>query len=170
MDWTDTLKSVAPTVATALLGPLGGAAVTAIGSIFGVDGATTDKIKKIITDGQMTPEQVSQLKALEMQYQDNEKERGFKYAELATDNTKDARQMQSTVRSWIPGALAIGVTVGFFGILAAMLYGVKVNDNNALLILLGSLGTSWGAVINFYFGSSQSSQAKDATIFNLKRG
>lgn len=170
MDWTDTLKSVAPTVATALLGPLGGAAVTAIGSIFGVDGATTDKIKKIITDGQMTPEQVSQLKALEMQYQDNEKERGFKYADLAASNTKDARQMQSMVRSWIPGALAIGVTVGFFGILAAMLYGVKVNDNNALLILLGSLGTSWGAVINFYFGSSQSSQAKDATISNLTRG
>lgn len=92
MDWSDTLKAIAPTVASALLGPLGGVAVTAIGSIFGVDNATTDQIKKVITDSQMTPDQIGKLKELEMQYQQTEKERGFRYAELAFKDRDSARQ------------------------------------------------------------------------------
>ena len=40
MNWVDTLKTLAPTVAVALGGPLAGAAVTAIGSIFGMSDPT----------------------------------------------------------------------------------------------------------------------------------
>lgn len=70
-----------------------------------------------------------------------------------------------TSKSNIPATLAISITAGFFGVLALMLLGVwKPNDNNALLILLGSLGTSWGSVINFYFGSTIGSARKDEII------
>jgi len=92
MDWLSTLKSLAPTVASALLGPLGGVAVSAIGSLLGVSEATQDKIAEVIQSGQMTPEQISQLKQLELQYQNTEKERGFKYAELAFKDRDSARQ------------------------------------------------------------------------------
>lgn len=91
-DWKETLKQLAPTVATALLGPAGGIAVSAIGSIFGITDATPDSIAKAIKSGQITPEQITEIKKLELQYQNDEKERGFKYAELAFKDKDSARQ------------------------------------------------------------------------------
>jgi hypothetical protein len=92
MDWMATIKSIAPTVATAFLGPLGGVAVSAVGDLLGVSEATQDKIAKAITAGQLTPEQISELKKLELEYQENEKNRGFKYAELAFQDRDSARK------------------------------------------------------------------------------
>jgi hypothetical protein len=89
MDW---LKQLAPTVATALLGPLGGVAISALGNILGVSDATQEKITEAIQGGRMTPEQISELKKLELQYQNDEKERGFKYAELAFKDRDSARK------------------------------------------------------------------------------
>jgi hypothetical protein len=71
----DFLKGIAPTLASALLGPLGGVAVSAIGKVFGIDSATTSDITKAFQDGKLTPEQLSQLKALELQYQNDERAR-----------------------------------------------------------------------------------------------
>lgn len=91
MDWLATLKSVAPTVAAALFGPLGAVAIASVGELLGVSEATKDKISDIILTGQMTPEQVGKLKELELEYQNNEKERGFKYAELSFKDRDSAR-------------------------------------------------------------------------------
>ena len=91
MDWLDTLKKLAPTVATAFLGPLGGVAVAAIGNVLGVSEATQDKIAQVIQQGQLTPEQITAIKQLELQYQENEKERQFKYSELAFKDRDSAR-------------------------------------------------------------------------------
>lgn len=92
MDWMATIKSIAPTVATAFLGPLGGIAVSAVGNLLGVSEATQDKIAQAITTGQLTPDQISELKKLELEYQENEKNRGFKYAELAFQDRDSARK------------------------------------------------------------------------------
>ena len=83
MDWSKILGTICPTVASALFGPLGGAAIAAVGDLLGVSNATKDKISEIIQSGQMTPEQIGKLRELELEYQNNEKERGFRYAELS---------------------------------------------------------------------------------------
>jgi len=88
---------------------------------------------------------------------------GLNFEELAVQDRKSAREMQTTTRSWIPPLLAIIITVGFFGILVGMMSG-KVTSSDALMLLLGSLGTAWTGVISFYFGSSASSQNKDALL------
>jgi hypothetical protein len=79
---------------------------------------------------------------------------------LATDDRKSARDLQIATKSWIPGVLAIGVTIGFFGILIGLMTD-NVTKSDALLLMLGSLGTAWTAIVSFYFGSSASSQNKD---------
>ena len=103
MDWMSTIKSLAPTVATALGGPLAGVAVQALGSVFGVSDATQDKIAAVIENSQMTPDHIAEIKRIELQYQDNEKERGFKYAELAFKDRDSARQ--ANVAGGIQGRL-----------------------------------------------------------------
>ncbi len=158
------LKGIAPTLASALLGPMGGIAVSAIGNILGINSATTESISKVLQDGKLTPEQLSSIKQLELQYQNDEKERGFKYSELEFQDTISARHMQEVTQSNVPPLLATLVTVGFFGILVFMLMNEAYKPTEPLLVMLGSLGTAWTMIIGFYFGSSHGSQSKDAML------
>jgi hypothetical protein len=165
-DWTETLKALAPTVASALLGPMGGIAVTTLGGIFGVSSPTQDKIADVITNAQLTPDHIAEIKKLELQYQDDEKERGFKYSELEFRDGDSARNMQVATHSTMPPILAIIVTVGFFSILIFMVMNSAYKPTEPLLVMLGSLGTAWTGIIGFYFGSSHGSQAKDKLLAN----
>lgn len=159
----DFLAGLAPTVLSAILGPLGGVAVAGLGKIFGIDSATQSDIAKVISDGRITPEQLAQIKALELQYQNDEKERGFRYAELEFKNTADARAMQVETKSYFPATLSTFITAGFFGILSFMLLS-DVKPSEPLLIMLGALGAAFSSVCNFWIGSSNSSQRKDALL------
>ena len=166
MEWINTIKTLAPTVATALGSPLAGAAISALGSIFGVDDPTKEKIGKLFADGQVTEEQLTELRKLEMVYQNEEKERGFRYVELSYKDTENARAMQIATKSNIPPILAIIVTVGFFGILGFLILNSQYKPTEPLLVMLGSLGTAWTMIIGFYFGSSHGSQNKDTLLAN----
>ena len=85
------------------------------------------------------------------------------FAKLNVEDRKSARDMQTITRSFIPPALAVGVTVGFFGILFGLMYG-QIQHAPQIDIMLGSLGTAWTGIISFYFGSSASSQNKDQLL------
>lgn len=154
MSW---IEQVAPTIATALGGPLAGLAVQAISKAIGVD---ADETKRLIDDGKLTAEQIAQVKMAELDLQKQAKSLGLDFEKLATEDRKSARDMQSTTKSWVPPVLAITITLGFFGILLALMFG-QVQKTDEVMIMLGSLGTAWSGVIGFYFGSSASSQNKD---------
>lgn len=162
MDW---LKQVAPTLATALLGPLGGLAVQAIGAAVGIDQPTRDKVEKALTSGQVSGEQLVALKSAELAFAAKMKELDIDVDRLHVEDRKSARDMQIQTKSRIPGALALMITMGFFGILIGMMTGsFKASENQALLIMLGALGAAWGAVVNFYYGSSRGSEEKNAML------
>ena len=77
--------------------------------------------------------------------------------------------MQTEAKDWIPRALAISVTLGYFGLIASVLIsGLPLNGSEVLLMLLGTLSAGWTGVMAFYFGSSSGSQKKDAMIHNSK--
>lgn len=160
------IKGLAPTVASALLGPLGGVAVAAIGKIVGIDGATTAQISQAFQDGKITPDHLAEIKKLELQYQNDEKERQFKYVDLEFQDTKSARDMQIATNSQIPAILTIIITVGFFGILAWMMHNPSVKDSAPLMVMLGQLSAGWAACVGFWFGSSHGSQNKDVLLAN----
>ena len=164
MDYTAIIKTVAPWIGTAMGGPLGGLAVDAITSALGLSSKTTDAVKAAISGA--TPEQMLALKQADLDFQVKMQALGFDHVEkleqLATDNTRDARAMQVVVRSRVPAILSILITFGFFGILVGMMMGkLATTENQALLIMLGALGAAWGAVVNYYFGSSAGSARKD---------
>jgi hypothetical protein len=155
MEW---LKQIAPTVASALGGPLAGMAVSAISKAIGVE---PDKVQDVISTGKLDSEQIAQIKIAEIDLQRQANELGLNFEKLAVDDRKSARDMQMATRSWVPPVLAASVTVGFFAILIGMMFGkMSVADNTALTMMLGSLGTAWTGIIAYYFGSSAGSQAK----------
>lgn len=166
MNWLDTLKKIAPTVASALGGPLAGVAVTAIGELFGMESPTADKIKTAIENGSLTGQQIADLRQLELKLKSEEAERGFKYAELEYKNVADARAMKVATNSLFPEILSGLITVGFFGILGWMMYKPSAIDSQPLLIMLGSLGAAFGAVINFWLGSNKGSDRTKELLAN----
>lgn len=155
MDW---LKQIAPTVASALGGPLAGMAVAAISKAVGVE---EDKVQDLISSNKMSADQIAQLKNAELELKKQENELGLNFEKLAVEDRKSARDMQTATRSKVPPILAGVVTVGFFAVLLGMMLGkLSIADNTALTMMLGSLGTAWTGIIAFYFGSSAGSQAK----------
>jgi hypothetical protein len=157
MNW---LEQIAPTIASCLGGPLAGLAVTAISKVLNIN---ESDVNKTIESGKLTADQIAALKQAELQLQSQAQQLGLNFEQLAVQDRSSARSMQATTKSWIPGALAIFVTVGFFGILYALMSGYATKSDE-LMIMLGSLGTAWTGIIGFYFGSSAGSQAKDVLL------
>jgi hypothetical protein len=163
MDWQQIIKTVAPWIGTALGGPLGGMAVEAAANALGVPTKTTDAVKQALSG--VTPEQMLALKKADQDFSLSMQALGFKQLTdleaIAAGDRKDARAMQIATRSTLPFILSIVVTVGYFGVLVGMMLGVlHVNDSQALLLMLGSLGTGWGMVMAFNFGTTADSGRK----------
>ena len=154
------LEQIAPTIASALLGPAGGLAVSAISKALGID---EKDVQNTIDSGKLSADQLASLKQAEIELQAKAQELGLDFEKLAVDDRKSARDMQAATKSSIPAILAIGVTIGFFGILIGLMTD-NVTKSDALLLMLGSLGTAWTAIVSFYFGSSASSQNKDEML------
>ena len=167
MDWKNVISTVAPWIGTALGSPLGGMAVSAIADALNLDDKTEGAIKTALSGA--SPEQLLALKNADQEFALRMQEIGFKneqaLAALAVDNTKDARDLQKVTRSWVPSALSIIITLGFLGILVGMMSGeLTSSDNQALLIMLGALGAAFGAVINYWLGSTMGSSRKTELI------
>lgn len=153
MEW---LKTVAPTIATALGGPLAGMAVSAVAKAIGV---SPDEVQSVISSGKLTAEQVASIQLAELELKKQAQSMNLDFAKLMAEDKKSARDMQIATKSWIPALLAVFVTIGFFGILLGLMT-EHFKTSDALMLMLGSLATAWTGVMAFYFGSSASSQAK----------
>ena len=157
MSW---IESIAPTIASCLGGPLAGLAVEAVSKSLGID---PNAVQDTINSGKLTADQIASIQSAEIALKAKAQEMNLDFEQLAVQDRKSARDMQTTTKSFIPPLLALIITLGFFGILIGMMTG-KVTSSDALMLLLGSLGTAWTGVISFYFGSSASSQNKDALL------
>lgn len=163
MDFGAIIKTVAPWIGTALSGPLGGMAIEAASAALGLSDKTADAVRQAVQGA--TPEQMLALKQADQQFAVQMQALGFKQVSdleaIAAGDRKDARDLQRSTRSPVPAWLSVLVTLGYFGILVGMMTGkLKVEDSQALLIMLGSLSTAWGMVMAFWFGTTNDSGRK----------
>jgi hypothetical protein len=157
MDW---LAQIAPTIATAFGGPLAGMAVSAVSKALGI---APEEVQNVISSGKLDASQVAAIQMAELELKKQAQSMNLDFARLVAEDKKSARDMQIATKSLIPSVMAVGVTIGFFGILFGLMYG-KIDHAPQIDIMLGSLGTAWTGIISFYFGSSAGSQAKDQLL------
>jgi len=133
--------------------------------IFDIGGKILDRV---IPDPKVKAE--AQAKLLELQQNGELKLEEFdvKREEIAAGDRDSARQREIQVKDKTPAILAALITVGFFAILGYMLVeGMPESGKDALLIMLGALGSAWTGVVAYYFGSSAGSRDKDYTISSM---
>jgi len=157
MEW---LKTLAPLVGTALGGPLGGAAASFLADKLGIQTSTVEAVTEVLNSGKMSPDQIAQIKSAELEFKKFLEQNKIDLEKIHMENTRSARDMQINTRSSFPAVLSAGITTGFFGILGWMLYDENITNSEPILIMLGSLGAAFGAVVNFWLGSTAGGQAK----------
>ena len=154
-DLFNILKGIAPTLATAVAGPLGGAAVTALANKLGVSDSVDAVAKAISGD----PAAAQKIAELELEYaklntQDRDSARKA-YAAIAT--SENATKLDKLV---VP-VLALGVVGLAFLLIGVLMFVDTPNDQQQLVIFaLGFITSAAGQVLSFYFGSSQGSRDK----------
>lgn len=164
------VKTLAPTIGTALGGPLVGGAITALENVFGITPApsASDDDRQTTLAAAIsgaTPEQLAAMRKADQDYAVAMAQAGFKdtetLASLSVQDRQSARQMQIATKSWTAPFLALAITFGFFTVMALVMFvPMQQPAHDATMLLLGSLGTAWTAVVAYYFGSSASSDRK----------
>lgn len=163
---TDFLKSLVPMIGTALGGPLGGAAASFIADKLGLDSKDVKAVSDVLNSGKMTPDQITQLKLAEIDFQKFLEANKIKLEEIAALDRTSAREMLKSTRSHVPAALTYLLTAGFFGVLGLMFYAPELKESAPLMIMLGSLGTAWTSACAFWFGTTSNSKDKTDLLMN----
>ena len=143
--------AVAPTLGTALGGPLGGAAASAIAGVLGCDN-DPQSLQKALSKA--TPEQLTEIKKAELDFEARMKELDVDLYALQTADTADARKHFS--KDWTARFLAITLCLLFAGYIVLVTILPPDQNSDAIInLILGSITGSFSTVIAFYFGSSQ---------------
>ena len=147
---TNIIGAVAPTLGTALGGPMGGMAAKMISEVLGVPN-NSKSINQAIAVA--TPEQMLQLKQAEQAFEVQMKELEVDVFALEVQDKQDARGAFS--KDWTARIMGIVVVGGFMGYIFLVTLQPPEQNSEALInLVLGYLGGLASAVISFYFGAS----------------
>lgn len=155
------LTTIAPTIATALGGPLAGVATQKLLGALGMTEETKpEELMKTIANA--TPEQLLEIKKVEQQFILDLKKLDIDVMKIQAGDTASARQREVATQDWTPRLLA--------GLILSLYIGVQwyilghVIDQGMREIVMRSLGTldaAVGLILGYYFGSSLGSHLKD---------
>ena len=144
------IGAVAPTLGTALGGPMGGMAAKMISDVLGVPN-NSKSIEKAMAEA--TPEQMLELKKTEQAFELQMKELEVDVFALETADIQDARGKFS--KDWTARIIGIVVVGGFMGYIFLVTLQPPEQNSEALInLVLGYLGGLASAIISFYFGAS----------------
>ncbi|TAN59644.1 hypothetical protein EPN18_10095 [bacterium] len=168
-DWKSLVETVAPTLATALGGPLAGMATQAISAaVLGKPDGTHDDLSAALESA--TPDTLLKLKQAEQDFAVKMKELDIDFERVSADDRKSARSREEQIKDSTPKILAYAYTGGFFAVLATQ-FAIAVIGINIQGSLLRSLDITLGVLIaimlgvkEYYYGSSSGSARKSEMI------
>jgi hypothetical protein len=162
MDWREVIGAVAPTIATALGGPLAGLGVEALGKALGISEPNVKKLQDVLAHGQLTGDHIAALKQAEMAIKIRMRELDIQEEQLASVDRDSARKMQISNKSLVPPVLATLIVILVCTAEGMLLFGTFPSTADPILIgrIMGTLDSALMLVLSFYFGSSSSSERK----------
>ena len=152
MKW-DSIKNlvgaVAPTIGSAIGGPVGAGAGKILAQVLGVP-AEPQAVQKALSEA--TPEQLAEIKKADLAYKTRLAELEVDIFELENADRASAREMAKG--DWTPKVLAL-LAFLFFGGYVTVVTISPYEQNEAIInLVLGYLGGIVSAVVSFYFGAS----------------
>ena len=165
MSWKKTLATLAPTVATALGGPLAGMATKVVADKLGLKQTDPTKreaaIEAVIMGGD--PTELAKVREAEQAFELEMERMGIERDKLNAQDRGNARAMAIAKGMGPQIMLSAIYTAGFFGLMYGVFFGHVTVDESmepTMNILLGVLGAGQAQIMNFMFGSSSGSKAK----------
>ena len=172
MDWKEigsVIGKAAPVLGSVLSGPAGiivSAAGALVSSKLGCE-STPEAVQKVLTT---SPDALIKIRQIEA----DERAKLLEYQSFQTqfdlENLKSARQREADIAktapwiSWATTCISSVITLGFFSMLAIVLKVGSQEIGEAGVLLLGSLASAFGAVVQYYLGSSLGSAKKDQVM------
>lgn len=154
-DWKSLVSSVAPTIATALYGPLAGMAVKAVGEAIGVEKPTEDTVSAALANA--TPDMLLKIKQADQDFAARMKELDIKVAELETKDRDSARSMMIQTKAKTPAVLSYFVVILITVVYCYLIMGDYSQLTVSDLVLgriLGTLDTAFAVVLTYWLGSA----------------
>lgn len=155
------IGAIAPTLGTALGGPLGGLAAQVLVGALGIE---PDKVDQMIA--QQSPEIMQKLRVADQEFAVKMRELDLREEDLANQDRQGARELFRVNQS--PQIILSAVFVlGYFVVLWAMLAGsvsILPDLKDVVLVLIGLITREFPTIMQFWFGSSTGSKIKDAKL------
>ena len=152
------IATLAPTVGTALGGPLGAAAGAVLADAMGVPESELDKA--IATD----PNAAAKIRQAELDFETKMEELGIRRQEIEAMDRASAREMAKQ-NMWPQIVLSTVFIMGYFVALDYVLTDMGELDDKVQVMaatLLGLFTREIPTIMQFWFGSSHGSKSKDA--------
>ena len=168
MNLKELIGTVAPTIATALGGPLGGVAVKAACEALGLSEHTQEALTTALSGAK--PEDLLKLKQADQQFAKDMKALDVDLERIASSDRDSARKRDiavggdKTVRN-----LAYLIVIGGGAMIGATLAGITKADSVLAGTLIGYAVSEMKQVLTYYFGSSAGSKAKDDTLSEIAK-
>jgi hypothetical protein len=163
------LSAVAPTVATALGGPMAGMAVKAIIGALGLpENSTQDEVMSAVAGA--TPDQLGKLKEIDNNFRVQMRKLEIDLERIAMEDRNSARQRESVVKDNTPKILAYLITILYIGIQVFLITSSIHEDMREIVMrALGTLDAILGLVFGYYFGSSVGSKEKQKQLDEMAK-
>jgi len=165
IDWRDVVGAVAPTIATALGGPLAGAAVKTLSNVLlGHENGSESDLAAAI--GTASPDTLAQIKKAEADFQIRMRELEIDVDRIAAADRDSARKRESSTGDfWTPRIIGGLTLLAFIWSVWAVLSGYVQGMTDPAIVgiigtLIGYVSAKADQVVSYYFGSSAGSKEK----------
>lgn len=148
------IGSVAPTIATALGGPVAGLAVKALsGALFGHEDASQDEIQAALANP--TADQLAALKKIDADFKVQMKSLDIDLERIAASDRDSARNYAILTHDITPRIIAVLVIAAWVTVQWFLLHNVIPDAMRELIArVLGTLDGALMLVLSYYFGSA----------------
>ena len=148
------IENVAPTIATALGGPVAGMAVKALSNaLLGHDDGSEDDIRSALATA--TPDQIASIRKVDNDFKVQIKSLDIDLVKIAANDRDSARNMAIGTHSFTPSIMSYVIVV-CWALIQMFLFTHVIDPSMRELIsrVLGTLDGALMLVLSFWFGSS----------------